>query len=138
METEAQTVGSTHWIQTPEQAEEALRRSLQPTPRSDVAQGNESKPIQAWLREAVVNDFVDIVKSSPKVWAVCAARDSVGVLHIWTYVDSTDRRDRSPVYRAEWQMLTTYPDVPFDFDVVLLPSAKGQSEIDEADCVYRR
>jgi hypothetical protein len=138
METQAQTVGSTPWIRTPEQAEEALRRSLQRTPQSEVAPGNEYRPIQAWVDEAVIKDFVNIVKSNPKVWTVCAARDSVGVFHISTYLDSTDRRDRSPIYRAEWQMLTTYPDISFDFDVVLLPSAKGQSDIDEADCVYRR
>jgi hypothetical protein len=138
METQAQTVGSAHWIQTPEQAEEALRRSLHPTLPPEVAPGNDSKSTQAWNEEAVINNFVNIVKTSPKVWAVCADRDSLGVLHIWTYVDSTDRRDRSPVYRAEWQMLRAYPDVPFDFDVVLLPAAKGQSEIDEVDCVYRR
>jgi len=113
METQAQTVGFAHWIRTPEQAEQALT-------------------------ETVIKDFVNIVKSGPKVWAICVDRDSLGVLHFWTYVDSTDRRDRSPVYRAEWQMLRSYPDVPFDFNVVLLPSAKGQSEIDEADCVYRR
>lgn len=86
----------------------------------------------------IVDHFVKLVKGSPKVWAICAGQDSSGVLHIWTYVDSTDRSDRSPVYRAEWQMLKSYPDVPFDFNVVLLPSAKGQSEIDDAGCVYRR
>ena len=138
METQAQTVGFAQWIRTPEQAEEALRRSLGPMPPGEGAPGDDSKPIQTRSQETIVDDFVNIVRGSPKVWAVCVDRDSLGVLHIWTYVDSTDRRDRSPVYRAEWQMLRSYPDVPFDFNAVLLPSTKGQSEIDEAGCVYRR
>jgi hypothetical protein len=138
METEAQTVGFAHWIQTPDQAEEALRHFLRPMPRPEAAPGKESRPVRAQHGNPILNEFVNIVKSSPKVWAICAAQGSSGALHIWTYVDSTDRRDRSPVYRAKWQMLRSYPDVPFDFNVVLLPSAKGQSEIDEADCVYRR
>ena len=112
------TVGFTRWIRTPEQAEKTLSPSLS--------------------QETIVSEFVKIVKNDPKVWAICAGHDSSGVLHIWTYVDSTHRKDRSPVYRAEWQMLKSYPDVPFDFNVVLLSSAKGQSEIDDADCVYRR
>jgi hypothetical protein len=88
--------------------------------------------------EQIVGDFVKLVAANPKVWAVCADEDSSGIVHIWTYVDSTDRRDRSPVYHAEWQMLKRYPEVAFDYNVELLLAGKGQSEIDDTTCVYRR
>jgi len=86
----------------------------------------------------VMDDFVRFLKDNPKVWAVCADEDRSGIAHIWTYVDSTDRRDRSPVYRAEWQLLKRYPEVAFDFNVGLLSPAEGQSEIEAATCIYKR
>ena len=90
------------------------------------------------LTTSVMNDFVCLLKDNPKVWAVCAHEDGSGVVHVWTYVDSTDRRDRSSVYRAEWQLLKRYPEVAFDFNVELLSPAEGQSEIEAANCVYKR
>lgn len=88
--------------------------------------------------KSVMNDFVRLLEDNPKVWAVCADEDGSGIVHVWTYVDSSDRRDRSPVYRAEWQLLQRYPEVAFDFNVELLSPAEGQSEIEAASCVYKR
>ena len=49
-----------------------------------------------------------------------------------------DRKDRSPVYEAEWQILERYPDVTFDFNVLLLPAGREALETESADYVYKR
>ena len=52
----------------------------------------------------VMDEFVARVRDNPKVWAVYASQE-VPVIHVWTYVDSSGRRDRSSVYAAEWDLL---------------------------------
>jgi hypothetical protein len=42
------------------------------------------------------------------------------------------------VREAEWQILQRYPEVMFDFNVLLLPAGSERFETDGADYVYRR
>src|SRR5438309_11122195 len=80
----------------------------------------------------VLDEFVALVKHNAKVRAVRASQEG-SVVQVWTYVDSTDRKDRSPVYEAEWQILERYPDVTFDFNVLLLPAGREALETESAD-----
>lgn len=107
-----------------------------------LASSRDAKPevpeqILAAPAREVAAEFVELVKGNPKVWAVCATQEN-SVLHLWTYVDSTDDRDRSPIYRAEWQMLSRYPDVQFDFNVMLLPAGGEQFEDNAIVYLYKR
>ncbi|MBI1941758.1 MAG: hypothetical protein HYS33_09665 [Acidobacteria bacterium] len=77
------------------------------------------------------------MKDNAKVWAICAREDEAGI-KIWTFVDSTDRGDRSPVYAAEWQLLTRYPEIPFDFNVLLSPAGSEQLDAGSLDYVFTR
>jgi hypothetical protein len=72
--------------------------------------------------EDLMSGFVDLLEENPKVWAVAASGDPSGI-SVSTYIDSTDRSDRRPVYEAEWELMTRYPDVPFDFSTILAPVA---------------
>ena len=87
--------------------------------------------------KAIFEDFVKLIECNPKVWAVYVRADSPPV-HIWTYVDSTDWRDRSPVYEAEWEMLIHYPETPFDFNVELAPAGSVTFEGENAAFVFKR
>jgi hypothetical protein len=78
-----------------------------------------------------------LVEGIPKVWAVYVRSDSP-VVHIWTFVDSTDWRDRSPVYEAEWEMLNHYPETPFDFNVELAPAGSENFEGEKTAFVFKR
>jgi len=94
--------------------------------RPDVATG-------AVSLERIMDEYVSLVKDNPKVWAVYATEDHSGIA-VWTYVDSTDRNDRLPVYQMEWQLLNKYPEVGFDFNTALVPA--GDEKFDEGENVY--
>jgi hypothetical protein len=91
----------------------------------------------ARLTKAIFEDFVKLVEGIPKVWAVYVRSDNP-VVHIWTYVDSTDWRDRSPVYKAEWEMLVHYPKTPFDFNVELAPARSEDFQGEKTAFVFKR
>ncbi len=136
MSTQTETLSSARWIHTPEEAMEAAQRSCG-TSSSTVARPKEPEAVRVAPMKSVLDEFVSLIKDNPKVWAVCATQDSSGI-HIWTYVDSGDPRDRVPIYQAEWQMLSLYPQFVFDFNAVLLPATSQQLETDETTYVYRR
>lgn len=85
----------------------------------------------------MLDEFVGLLRDNPSVWAVHATQDHWGIT-VWTYVDSNHRKDRSPVYAAEWQLLSRYPDMAFDFNVVLSPAGSEQFEAGSFDFVYTR
>ena len=91
----------------------------------------------AQLTKAIFEDFVRLVEGITKVWAVYVRSDTP-LVHIWTYVDSTDWRDRSPVYNAEWEMLSRYPKTPFDFNVVLAAAGSENFEGEKTAFVFKR
>jgi hypothetical protein len=91
----------------------------------------------AQLTKVVFEDFVKLVKGIPNVWAVYVRSDNP-VVHIWTFVDSTDWRDRSPVFDAEWEMLNRYPKTPFDFNVELAPAGSEDFEGEKTAFVFKR
>jgi hypothetical protein len=96
----------------------------------------EATTAAAWV-ETIMDEFVELLRDNPKVWAVYAAQDPSGIT-VWTYVDSTDRNDRSLVYEAEWQLLNMYPEVGFDFNTALVPAGDEQFEEGEKVYLYRR
>jgi hypothetical protein len=87
--------------------------------------------------QAMLDEFVGLLRRNSKVWAVCATEDHGGIT-VWTCVDSHDRKDRSPVYAAEWQLLSRYPEVPFDFNVLLTPPGNEPFDPESYDYVYTR
>jgi hypothetical protein len=89
------------------------------------------------LTKAIFQDFVRLVEGIPKVWAVYVRCDNP-IVHIWTYVDSTDWKDRSPVYNAEWEMLKRYPKTPFDFNVELAAAGSEDFEGENTAFVFKR
>jgi len=91
----------------------------------------------ARLTKATFEEFVKLVEGIPKVWAVYIRSDNP-VVHVWTFVDSTDWRDRSPVYKAEWEMLIQYPETPFDFNVELAPAGSENFEGETTAFVFKR
>jgi hypothetical protein len=95
------------------------------------------EPASALLTKAIFEDFVRLVEGIPKVWAVYVRSDSP-LVHIWTFVDSTDWRDRSPAYKAEWEMLIHYPETPFDFNVELAPAGSDNFEGEKTAFVFKR
>jgi hypothetical protein len=84
-----------------------------------------------------MDDFARLLKDNPKVWAMHATQGGPGIV-VWTYVDSRNRSDRSPVYAAEWELLSNYPEVAFDFNVVLSPPDSEQFETGDFDYLYTR
>jgi len=84
-----------------------------------------------------MDDFVELVRHDPKVWAVYATQNTSGIT-VWTYVDSEDRTDRSPVYSAEWQLMTHFPDVAFDFNVLLAPAGSEEFDAGTYDYLFIR
>lgn len=87
--------------------------------------------------EEILDEFVGRIRGNPKVWAVYASQEG-SVIQVCTYVDSKDRRDRSPVHEAEWQLLERYPEIMFDFNVFLRPAGSEQFEADGTNYVYTR
>ena len=99
--------------------------------------GQPFEPDSAIETKAIFEDFVRLVVDKPKVWAVYVRADDP-VVHVWTFVDSTDWRDRSPVYEAEWEMLIRYPKIPFDFNVELARTGSERFEGEKAAFVFTR
>jgi hypothetical protein len=91
----------------------------------------------AQLTKAIFEDFVRLVERIPKVWAVYL-RSDYPIVHVWTYVDSSNWRDRSPVYNAEWDMLNRYPKTPFDFNVALAAAGSEDFEGENTAFVFKR
>ena len=89
------------------------------------------------LTKAIFEDFIRLVEGIPKVWAVYVRSDNP-VVHIWTYVDSNDWKDRSPVYNAEWEMLNRYPKTPFDFNVELAAAGSEDFEGEKTAFLFKR
>jgi len=115
---------------------QASRQRGAPLPvHGPVLENRESNSAQ--LTKAIFEDFVRLVEGIPKVWAVYIRFDNP-VVHVWTFVDSTNWRDRSPVYEAEWEMLIRYPKTPFDFNVELAPAGSEDFEGDKAAFVFKR
>ena len=83
--------------------------------------------------EAILDEFVSLLRDNPKVWAVYATENPSGIT-VWTYIDSSDRNDRSPVYEAEWHLLNTFPEVGFDFNTAMVPA--GDEQFDDGEKVY--
>jgi hypothetical protein len=86
----------------------------------------------------MLDEFADSLRDNPKAWAVCAGQDASGTIHVWTYVDSNQRGDRSAVYAAEWQLLSRYREVAFDFNVVLGPAGSEQFKVETFDYLFLR
>ncbi len=135
MRTQAETLSLAAWIHTPEDAVGAPAAK----------EIKETSSLATWIHPPdgpmgalrVLDEFVELVKGNPKVWAVCATQDASGI-HVWTYVDSADREDRSLVYKAEWQILSGHPDILFDFNVILLRASDSELETDGVDYMYKR
>ena len=87
--------------------------------------------------EVILDDFVSLLRDNPKVWAVYGTEDPSGIT-VWTYVDSTDRNDLSPVFETEWRLLKMYPEVCFDFNTALVPAGSEQFDDGENVYLYRR
>jgi hypothetical protein len=83
--------------------------------------------------DAILDEFVNLLRDNPKVWAVYGTEDPSGIT-VWTYIDSTDRNDRSLVYEAEWKLLNMFPEVGFDFNTAMVPA--GQEQFDDGEKVY--
>jgi hypothetical protein len=163
MSTAILTPGETRWGHPPDKelamVAENLRAASLLNRGSMPSETEGSKPVAApeedsiqirtvshasWLRrpdetmaaaplERIMDKFVELVTDNPKVWAVYATQDPTGIT-VWTYVDSADRNDLSPVYEAEWQLLNMYPEVGFDFNTALVPA--GHEQFDEGEKVY--
>lgn len=86
---------------------------------------------------AILDEFVSLLRNNPKVWAVYGTEDPSGIT-VWTYIDSTDRNDRSSVYEAEWRLLNMYPEMGFDFNTALVPAGNEQFDDREKVYLYRR
>jgi hypothetical protein len=86
---------------------------------------------------SMLDEFVERLRDNRNVWAVYATEDHWGIT-VWTYVDSNDRKDRSPVYAAEWLLLSRYPEVVFDFNVLLSSAGSEQFEAGSLDYLYTR
>ncbi len=86
--------------------------------------------------DAILDEFVNLLRDNPKVWAVYGTEDPSGIT-VWTYVDSTDRNDLSLVYEAEWQLLNMFPEVGFDFNTALVPAGQEQFDVAEKAHLYR-
>ena len=167
MSTAIFTVGETKWGHPPDAESAAVAENGRPGPSlnhgSVLPESESSKPLAApeddsiqirkvarasWSRwpdetmaaaslETIMDEFVELVKDNPKVWAVYATEDPSGIT-VWTYVDSTDRNDLSLVYEAEWQLLNMYPQVGFDFNTALVPAGHQQFDDGEKVYLYRR
>ncbi len=87
--------------------------------------------------KAILDDFVRLLRDTPRVWAVYGTEDPSGIT-VWTFVDSTDRNDLLPVYEAEWRLLNRYPQVGFDFNTALVPAGSEQFDRGNKVFLFRR
>ncbi len=127
------TVGAALWIHPPEETVPSTF-GREPSGQDVIASPATSERPSLRL---VMDEFVARVKGNPKVWAVYASEEG-SVIHVWTYLDSNDRKDRSPIYGAEWNILTRYPQVDFDFNVALVPVDGEHFEVGKATYLYKR
>lgn len=118
MSSQTQTLSSSGWMHKPEATAAASEGRVPPM-------------------KAVLDEFVGRIRANPKVWAVYASQEG-SVIQVWTYVNSTERKDRSAVYEAEWHLLNHYPEIMFDFNVLLRPAGSEEFETDGTDYVYIR
>ncbi len=131
MSSQVLTVGEALWIRAPEETAPSTLGSFgQDVIGTPAASDRQSVRV-------VMDEFVARVRDNPKVWAVYASQEG-SVIHVWTYVDSNDRKDRSPVYAAEWDLFTHYPKVDFDFNVALVPVDSEQFEVGKGTYLYKR
>ena len=115
---------------TPLLIDDSAKSALRPAPET-------AERASVLPTKAIFEDFVRLVENNPKVWAVYVRADAP-VVHIWTFVDSADWRDRSPVYEAEWEMLSRYPETPFDLNVELAPAGSESFEGEKAAFLFKR
>lgn len=125
----------TPWVRRPDEVEAAARLGTPLPVDRPLLENHESGSTQ--LIKAIFEEFVRLVEGIPKVWAVYIRSDSP-VVHVWTFVDSADWRDRSPVFDAEWEMLSRYPKTPFDFNVELAPAGSEDFEGEKTAFVFKR
>ena len=167
MSTAIFTVGETKWGHPPDAQSAVVAENGQPVPSLNhdsvppesvsrnplAAPEDDSKQTRkvaraSWSRwpsgtiavasiKTIMDEFVELVKDNPKVWAVYANEDPSGIT-VWTYIDSADRNDRSLVYEAEWRLLNLYPEVGFDFNTALVPAGHEQFDDGEKGYLYRR
>jgi hypothetical protein len=136
MSTRSLAVYDTLWVQSPgEVLDVAMEAHVTAPAGGPMTEAIESSSAQ--LTKVIFADFVKLVEGIPKVWAVYIRSDSP-VVHVWTFVDSTDWRDRSPVYEAEWEMLNRHPETPFDFNVELDPAGSEDFEGEKTAFVFKR
>jgi hypothetical protein len=90
-----------------------------------------------WQTKEVMNEFVEMLKDNPKVWAVCATEDSEGI-HVWTYIDSRNEPDLMFIFGAEWQLRTAHPEIALGFDTVSVAVGEEHFDESELDFLYRR
>ena len=139
MNTEIVMVGTTRWAKPLEEVIAQRGMPEEENPNKVVDKTPQASSIQD--RPAVrkmLDEFVSSLRDNAKVWAVCADQDASGTIHVWTCVDSSERRDRSPVYAAEWRLLSRYREVGFDFNVVLSPAGSEQFEGGTFDYIFLR
>lgn len=86
---------------------------------------------------AAMNEFVEMLKDNPNVWAVCATANPDGI-SVWTYIDSSNRTNRLAVYEVEWRLMKAHPGMAFDFNTVSVPVGNEEFDEDELDFLYRR
>lgn len=115
------SLGLWHVLEEPQRQGEEIPRSLPHRHRPTA--------------EAILFEFVSLLRDNPKVWAVYGTEDPSGIT-IWTYIDSADRNDRLPVYEAEWQLLNMFPEVGFDFNTALVPAGQEQFDVGENSHLY--
>jgi len=128
-------VYDTPWVQSPDGVlDAAMEAHVTASAGGPITEAVEST--SAPLTKAIFEEFVRLVEGIPKVWAVYIRSDSP-VVHVWTFVDSTDWRDRSPVFDAEWEMLSRYPKTPFDFNVELAPAGSEDFEGEKTAFVFK-
>ncbi|HUY12325.1 MAG TPA: hypothetical protein VMX16_01685 [Terriglobia bacterium] len=87
--------------------------------------------------KAVMGEFVEMLKDNAKVWAVCATADPDGI-NVWTYIDSPDRIDQIPIYRAQWRLMMGHPETSFGFNTAEVPAGGEEFNEDDLDFLYRR
>lgn len=86
--------------------------------------------------ESPIYELAKLLESNPRVKAVSASRDDLGV-HVWTYLDSVSRRDRTAVYGAEAEILSKYAHIPLDFHTILVGGKAGRFETEGTIYLFR-
>lgn len=79
----------------------------------------ESWPDERARPQSAVFAFADKIAKSHLARAISwnAENDSV---HVWTFIDSRDKKIRRQIYSKEFELMQEYPTLNFDFNVVSL------------------